>query len=61
MKAVNIFQALRRTASASRTQPSQHLASGPTVIAHELLGFIAGGKGERPAPTTGPSLPKGTW
>lgn len=60
MKAANIFQALRNALSADRAQASR-VAAGPTALSHDMLGFVAGGKGDRPAPTAGPLLPKHTW
>ena len=61
MKAANIFQALRHALSADRSQDTRRVASGPTALSRDMLGFVAGGKGDRPAPTSGPSLPKHTW
>lgn len=61
MQAANIFQALRQSVSADREQTSSRVIPGPTALPHDMLGFVTGGKGERPAPTPSPSLPKGTW
>jgi len=61
MKTVSIFQALRHALSVDRTQASRCVASGPVALSHDMLGFVTGGKGNPPATTTSPLLPKGKW
>ena len=61
MQTANIFQSLRQSVAADRTQTSPCVIPRPTALPHDMLGFVTGGKGDRPAPTTSPSLPKGTW